>query len=74
MARGLAPVPVQLNATLSLNNTLQPGANFSSGMAALGEYIHSKGCAPSAEILHCVPGLFARARLLLSDSGGRPAA
>ena len=34
---------VAVNETLHLNNTLQPGKNFSSGMRELGKYIHSKG-------------------------------
>ena len=43
MAKERAHEVVALNETLRLNNTLQAGANFSSGMRALGQYIHSKG-------------------------------
>ena len=43
MAKERAHVVVAVNETLRLNNTLQPSANFSSGMRALGQHIHSKG-------------------------------
>jgi hypothetical protein len=43
MAMERASEVVAVNETLHLNNTLQPGKNFSSGMRALGQYIHSKG-------------------------------
>ncbi len=43
MAMERASQVVAVNETLHLNNTLQPGKNFSSGMRALGQYIHSKG-------------------------------
>jgi alpha-galactosidase len=43
MAMERAPTVVAVNETLPLNNTLQAGKNFSSGMHALGKYIHGKG-------------------------------
>jgi alpha-galactosidase len=43
MAMERASTVIAVNETLYLNNTLQAGKNFSSGMRALGKYIHSKG-------------------------------
>eukprot|EP01052_Picozoa_sp_SAG31_P000942 SAG31_NODE_30_length_32545_cov_9.378999_5_plen_151_part_00 len=43
MAMERATEAVAVNETLHLNNTLQASRNFSSGMRALGEYIHSRG-------------------------------
>ena len=42
MAMERASTVVAVNETLHLNNTLQAGKNFSSGMRALGKYIHGK--------------------------------
>eukprot|EP01047_Picozoa_sp_COSAG01_P089045 COSAG01_NODE_21247_length_911_cov_1.057882_1_plen_143_part_00 len=43
MAMERASTVIAVNETLYLNNTLQARKNFSSGMRALGKYIHSKG-------------------------------
>eukprot|EP01048_Picozoa_sp_COSAG05_P037060 COSAG05_NODE_17053_length_333_cov_0.564103_1_plen_57_part_10 len=42
MAMERASTVVAVNETLHLNNPLQAGKNFSSGMRALGKYIHGK--------------------------------
>jgi len=39
MAKERASTVVAVNETLHLNNTLQAGANFSSGMGPLGKYV-----------------------------------